>query len=389
MSSFTADNPYADSPYAENARNPRAIITLNGIRVKWYELSVTATTFYLADTFHFDFPLSGQDENLTLEYFANTENFLAQIYIGFPPDPDSYSTSDLDLIIQGNVDDLQIDLASRRVAMSGRDLSSNFLDNKTTQKFSNQTSSQIVQMFADQYDIKTRITPTNTLVGSYYAQQQVMLSSESTEWDLMVFLAQQEEFVLFMEGETLVFEPRPDSTNVTNPYVISYVAPTDDNGSPMISAVGLTLSRSMTLAADAQVTVRVPFGSKTGKAFNKVASSSHRKSNNLDNAPSPSKKVQKYSYSKPGLTEEQALQFAQQRLKEITSHEVRLSATLPGDNLLKKDSLIQLTGTNTPFDQYYYSDQVTRTIQMSETGYDMQISAKNHSVDTEVTPQES
>ena len=386
MSIFAPTNPYAvTNTAAAQARSPRAAVVINGIQVRFYDLNVMTTTFYLADTFRIELPLNGQDQALNMDYWASVDTFSVKIYIGFPPDPNAYSTSDLDLFMQGDADDMQLDPGSARVLLSGRDLTASFIDNKTTQKFSNQTSSQIVTMFAQQQGLKTQITPTSTLVGTYYSQQQVMLTDEITQWDLMVFLAQQEDFVLFVQGDTLVFEPRPTDTNVQNPYVIQYVAPSDTMASPTINAMSLSLNRSMTLAKDAQVTVRVPYGTKNGQAFSVVAKTSRRTRPNLSNVPKPSMKVQKYSLTKPGLNQEQALQYAQQRLREITSHEVRLTASVPGDNRLKKDSLIQLVGTNTAFDQYYYADQVTRRLSFTD-GYTMDISAKNHSVDSQVSP---
>lgn len=385
MSDFTPTNIYSTTtPAASQARQPRAIVLVNGVQVKWFDMSVMTTTFYLADTFRIELPLNSQNADINFAYWATVDTILVQIYIGFPADPVAYSTSDLELFMQGNVDDMMVDPATGRVLLSGRDYTSLFIDNKTTQKFSNQTASQIVSMFASQQSIKTKITPTSTLVGTYYSQQQVMLSSEITQWDLMTFLAQQEDFVLFMQGDTLIFEPRPSDVNVTAPFVIQYQEPTDTLSSPTINAMELALSRSMTLATDAQVTVRVPYGTKTGKAFSVVAKSVHRKASTLSNVPPSSKKIQKYSLIRQNLTKEQATQYAQQKLREITSHEVRLTAALPGDNTLRKDSLIQLVGTNTLFDQYYYADQVTRHINVTE-GYTMEISAKNHAVDTEVS----
>ena len=375
--------------YEKNARTPRAIVTINGTRIKWDDLNVDSTTFYLADTFHVEFPINGQDNMFSLDYWASTETFLVKIYIGFPADPDSYTTADLELMIQGNADDIRVDLGRAQIEISGRDLASSFLDNKTTEKFSNQTSSQIIEMFAKQYSLKTRVKPTSTLVGSYYSQQQVMLSSEITQWDLMVFLAQQEDYVLFIEGDTLVFEPRPTDQDVRDPYVINYSPATPDNGSPSINAINFSFSRSMTLAADAKVTVRVPYGSKTGKAFSVFAQTKRKSKKENKDSKNSSKKVQQYSFSKPGLTQEQALKFAQQRLREITLHEIKINFSVPGSNSLKKDSLIQLKGTNTTIDQYYYSDQVSRTINMSDSGYTMSISAKNHSVDSQVSPDDS
>lgn len=384
MSTFSASSPYAASiPSAQQARRPRAIVMLNDIQVKFYDLTLTTTTFYLADSFRVEMPTNGQDTDLDFNYWASADNFTFKIYIGFPPNPDSYTTSDLDLLLVGDADNMELDPGSSRIMFSGRDYTSKFIDNKTTEKFANQTASQIVTMFAQQQGLTPQVTATSTPVGTYYSQQQVLLSSQISQWDLMTFLAQQENFVLFVQNENLIFEPRPTTTNVQNPYVIQYQVPSTAGASPTINVMSLGLNRSMTIAQDASVTVRVPFGTKTGQAFSVTATSTHRQRTNLSNLPKPSKKVQKYVYSKPGLTQQQALEFAQQRLAEITSHEVRLVASAPGDNTLMKDSLIQLKGTGTSFDQYYYADQVIRHFSF-ELGYNMDISAKNHSVDTEV-----
>jgi len=385
MSIFSPINNFSNSPAAKQVKQPRGIITINGIRVNWFGLSLTSTTYYLADSFSFSIPMNQKDKTLDFNYWASAETFLVKIYIGFPPDGDNYTIADLELFMQGNADEMHIDPGSFTLQFSGRDLTSNFLDAKTTQKFQNQTSSQIVEMFAKQYGMKTRITPTSTIVGTYYSQQQTVLSEESTQWDLMTFLAQQEDFVLFVEADTLVFEPRPDDTNVKNPFVIKYVPPNDKTASAQIeNAMVLWLQRSLTLASDVSVTVRVPHGTKTGEAFSVIAKSKHVPRSNLKNVPAKTNKRQKYSFTKAGLSREQALKFAQQRLKEISQHEVKLNVSMPGNNFLKKDSIIQLTGTGTSFDQYYYADNVIRHLDMNENGYEMEIEAKNSSVDSKV-----
>lgn len=386
MSQDLSKPPNSSGKALSRAAQPRGIVLVNDIRVKFFDLSINTTTFYLADTFSFKMSLNGQNSILNMAYWASVDVITIKIYVGFPRNPEIFTTSDLDLILIGEVDDFQFDLGSATISMSGRDLSLRFIDTKTTQKFANQTASAIVNQFASEHGIKTRVTNTTTVVGNYYSQQQVMLSSEITQWDLMTYLAQQENFVLFMDADTLVFEPRPDDVNVKNPYIIQYVKPSLLTGSPTINAMGLLCSRSMTIAKDAQVTVRVPHGTKTGKAFSVTVRAKHRPKNNLPNLPKQTTRIQKYSVVKAGLTREQALNYAQHLLQEITRNEINLSCSLPGDNKLKKDSLIQLTGTGTALDQYYYSDSIIRTLS-TEQGYMMEVSAKNHSVDSQVSPQ--
>jgi len=293
----------------------------------------------------------------------------------------------------GDADEVVVDPLTARVSLSGRDLTSRFIDSKTTQKFSNNTSSQIATIFANNHGLNTsRIVATTTQVGTFYQTQQTLLTREVTEWDLLTFLAQQENFVVYVEGNDLVYMQRP--TTSENPYILKYQAPligqigTIDIGNAGVKFNGqnLRISRSTTLAADVKVTVKVPYGTKTGKAFYVTAESTHRQRSYLQNLPLPSKKKQKFSYVIPGLTKEQATQKAQQLLKNITQHEVRINARVPGENTLRKEGIIQLIGTNTAADQIYYADQVRRHISTQpDIGYDMEISAKNHSVDSQPT----
>lgn len=377
MKTFTSTNPFsANLLTANQLRQPRGIILINNVQVNWFDIEIMTTTFYLADSYHIQIPLNGQDPLLNLNYWSVTQTLNVQIYIGFPPDPNAFSVQDLDLFMVGDADEIDVDPLSATIRISGRDLTSRLIDTKTTQKFSNQTASSIAIQFANEHGLTPQVTNTTTIVGNFYQTQQTLMTNEYTEWDLLTFLAQQEDFVCFVNKNTLIFEPRP--TTSSNPYILTYQPPTTQQASPQYNGMQLRLTRSLTLAKDVSVTVKVPYGTKNHNAFFVKATSRHTVSN-ASRGP-----VQKYSYVIAGLSQEQALQKAQSILKDITIHEILLDTRLPGDNLLLKDSLIKLQGTNTAYDQLYYPDQVVRTLN-AHTGYTMEVSAKNHSVNTEVT----
>ncbi len=374
--------PSSYLPFGDNARQPRAIVTINGIKVLWSRIEVTTTTFYQADNYRIELPLNNQPLGFDLNYWSGATPFNVYIYIGFPPDPDYFTTNDLDLMIVGDVDELDVDPLTTNVTIGGRDLTSRFIDNKTTQKFSNNTASAVATFLAQQNGLTPMVTPTTTKVGTFYQTNQTLLTRAYTEWDLLTFLAQQEDYVVFVQNKTLIFEPRP--TTSPSPFVLEYQAPTFENQSPIFNGMQLGFSRSMTIANDVIVKVRVPYGTKTGTAFTVTAKASHRQRTYINGAPRPSSKPQKYSYTIAGLSREQAQQKANSLLRDITQHEVRLTAMLPGENTLKKDSLIQVKGTDSAFDHIYYSEAIERRISIDE-GYSMTISAKNHSVDSEVS----
>jgi phage protein D len=354
---------------------PRGIVLINGINVKFEYLEVTTTTFYLSDQYHIRIPLSGQPNNFNANYLSSVHPITVKIYMGFPSNPNFYSASDLQLLLIGDVDKLDIDPITMTASFSGRDLTSRLINTKTYAKYSNQTSSTIVTNLAKAHNLTPVVTQTNTPVGTFYQTQNTLLTKETTEWDLVCFLAQEEGFVIYVEGENLIFKPRPIETSST-PYLLTYQPPTSVNGSPTFNGESLLMSRSLTLAQDVIVLVRVPY-SPSGKAFTVKATSAKRNSSAL--------RSQTFVLTYPGLTRAQAAAKANQLALDITSHELKIQVKLPGDTLLKKDSLIQLRGTNTMYDQIYFTDMVTRTFEFnSESGFSQIVSAKNHSVDNQV-----
>jgi phage protein D len=226
------------------------------------------------------------------------------------------------------------------------------------------------------------VTETKTKVGTYYNADQTLMSEESTEWDMITGLAQQEGFVAYVEKDNLIFKPEP--TNQDPAYILNYIAPNINNKSPSFPAMHLGFFRSMTIAQDVMVTVRVPSSPGSKKAFNVTVTSKKRPRPYIKGLPKPNARKQKYVRVIPGLSREQALQRAQQILRNISVHEINLVASMPGDNSLKKDTMIQITGTNSAFDQFYFADHVVRKISIYD-GYTMEVNAKNHSVDSEVT----
>lgn len=347
--------------------NPRAIVMIDGIRVLTISIEVTTAQFGYADTFDVEIPLIGQPSPIDRNYFANNQNVLVQIYIGFPPDPNNFTTNDLDLILIGNADRYEDDLCENKISISGRDLTAKFIDTKITQLFPNQVSSQIVTTFAQQQGLTPQVTPTTTPVGTFAFNQQTLSANQVSQWDLITQLAQQEGFSAFVQGNTFIFEPKDNKGN--SPYLINY-QPSGQNSFPSSNVESLRIITNATVAGNVQVTVRVPYSTKTGTAFSVKQSIKQKAGKSLS--------TKKYVYRKPGLTPQQAQQLAAQLLEQHTSQGVAIDFNAPGDNLLKKDSIIQLKGTNTLYDQQYFPDEIQRHISLSQ-GYRMYCYARNTS----------
>lgn len=373
---------YANQPFSSQGRQPRAIVTINDIQVAWTEIELQTTTFYVADNYNVIIPLSGQNPQFNLNFWASEVDITVKIYIGFPNNPNSFSTNDLRLFMVGHVDIMSIDPLSATITLSGRDLTSLLIDTKIAEKYSSRTASQVATLLAQKHGLNPKVTATSGNVGNIYNNLQTIMTKESTEWDLLTFLAQQSGFVTFVDGMDLYFEPYPTENN-NNPYFLQYQAPTPQSASPSFTGIDILFKRSLTLARDVKVVVRVPFSPVTGKAFTVVAQATRRTRPYLKNVSGITAPTQTFSFIRTGLTREQAQQTANQLLRNITLNEIIMEATVPGDITLRKDSVIQVRGTGTALDQIYYSDVVYRSIRY-DGGFQQRIVAKNHGVDTQI-----
>jgi phage protein D len=362
----------------QQVRQPRAIVTINGIAVLWIDITITTTTFYVADSYRVVIPLKQQPYGFNIGYLATQSMLTINIYIGFPQDPNAFNTSDLDLLMVGDCDEMNIDPLNATITFSGRDLTSRMIDTKIVDKYPNMTASQIVSQIATSHKLNVdNVQATSSQVGIFYTRQNTLMTKETTQWDLITFLAQQSGFVAFVMGNNMFFEPTPN-LNTTIPFLIQYQIPTLLSGSPITNVMRLNMMRSFTVTKDVTVKVRVPYSPQSGRSFTVSAG----KTNPTINSSSAGNQIYTFSYS--GLSRQQALNQAQMLLKQISANELKISATMPGNNLLLKSSIIQLTGTGSRFDQIYYTDTVTRTLNV-EDGYLMEIEAKNIDVNSQVT----
>ena len=356
-------------PQGSSARQPRGLIQINGARVEsWVNWSIESNSLYRADTFSLIFALHGLPAHHDAAWFAEQTKADIEIFAGVPSDPDNFTASELTSLLQGRADEIEVDWVGGLIEITGRDRTADFIDNKTTEKYPNLTSSQIVEKLAAKHGLKPVVTATSTLVGKFYEIDKVRLQDDRTEWDLLTWLAREEGFVVYVKGTELHFEPAPDENQ--DPWVLKYTPAT--TGAPDLNATALKTTRTLTVAKDITVTVR-SWNHKQKKAFVKKATRAKGSGPN----------VQQYSYTIAGLTPEQAQQRANQILAQLSKHEVKLSFDAPADTILTIRNTVQLQGTGTAFDQTYFPDTIHR--EMGQ-GFSMTVTAKNHSPESEPTP---
>lgn len=214
------------------------------------------------------------------------------------------------------------------------------------------------------------MSPTTTPVGRYYQSEHDRITLDqfnhaTTEWDLLVFLARQEGFDVFVQGQTLCFQP------VTQVGDLAMSLRPED-------VIDLRLERSLTLARDIEVVVK-SWNSRQNCAFIQRARAAGQNGTKRSNG-SP----QRYVFVQPNLTPDDASKFAQRKLAELTRHERTIRISMPGELSLSPRSMIALEGTGTEFDQTYYVDVIERRLNQ-DSGLTQRILAKNTSPRTETT----
>ena len=125
-------------------------------------------------------------------------------------------------LITGMADSIHIDPVRSTVAVEGRDLSASMIDSYRQQDFVNQTASEIVATIASYHDLLPLVVPTFGNIGRYYADgyTKVSLGQFSqfrSDWDLVVQLARQNDYDIFVEDRSLYFQPSGTSFSVPLP----------------------------------------------------------------------------------------------------------------------------------------------------------------------------
>jgi phage protein D len=351
------------------SRSPRPAVSVNGALLPLaavISVEVTNASHFTADSYRVELAVGGLPAAYNRAYWSSSAN--DQISVGITLNGEAAKQ-----FILGQVDDIDCSLDGRTITLKGRDLSAAFIDNKTAEKFQNQTSSQIAQTLAIRRGLDSNVTATTTLAGDYYEIDHTVLTQEQTEWDLLIYLAQQEGFDVWVSGTTLYFQPPP--AKAATPYLLLWSEPGD--GTFASNAAHINVKRSQTLAKDIDVAVR-SWNQKQQRAF-----TVHAKRTGSDKGQRAGGKGQLYTFNRPNLSRDQAQKLAQSILYDLSQHEMVLSASLPGDNALITRSMVKLVGTASSWDQVYYPDTVVRSLSMAD-GYRMELRAKNHATESTV-----
>jgi len=357
---------------------PRGIVQLNGVAIEgWESFEVDNNTYFSADTFRTVFLVDKLPADRGKRWFSEQTDMYVELFAGEPADPNNYSAAELKSWIYGQVDNIDQDIVAGTIVVTGRDLTRVFIDAKTTQKWVNLTSSQIATQLATSRGLTPVVTPTTTKAGKYYEIDHSNMADSRSEWDVLCYLAGNEGFVVYVRGKSLYFGPPPAATTI--PFQLIYVEG-ENGGTPSANFEQLQCSRALTVSRGIQVVIR-SWNAKQQKGFTAQYPSKSKtiqagKASTFGN-------TQIYSRVVPNLSQEQATQMAQKLYEQLIQHEMKISFEMPPDDALDGNSIIELVGTDTAYDQIYYPDSLSRSMSF-EGGWIMRASAKNHSPESEI-----
>lgn len=379
--------PKNDPTPVSSVRSPRLQVRAAGFTFKGaYEADVQVNNRLQAARFSVSFACEVDEPDHDAKWWGEQKDVPVEVYVGFK---ENDGEPDWTLLLSGTTDDIHYHPEQGVVRIEGRDLSSRLIDARTRETFTNKTYSEIVEILAGRHGMTADVTPaTTTKVGTYYQLEHDKLTADgfskaTTEWDLLVYLAKNENYSLRVDGTVIRSHPN-EAVDTSSPYII-YWKPRPDIGiPPEMNAKTLDCSRSLTLAKDVRVTVKT-FSSKKNRAFAAVypqggssagsAAAGGKKGGSNLASKNP---VQNYVFLRPGISEAAALQEAQRLHKEITAHERVINLTIAGEIEMGVDWIIQIDGTGTSWDQNYYVDEITRKISW-DSGFEQTIRAKNAS----------
>lgn len=316
-----------------SAETPLVRLSIGGMPVAGVvAVEVESVGYFAADRFSVICALAGQigyfaalgKQDVTLEVAADG--------VGFVP------------LLVGQLDHVRLDVARNEVVLAGRDLAARLIDAEIAETFANQTASEIAETLAGRHGLAANATATSTPVGQYYeldhARSALALHARSTtEWGLLVQLAQAEGFAAWVSGEVLNFGPWPQ-------------------GVPML----VTPANFSALTFDV---INVLPGAVTVKSWNSRNKAVVSQSQGTGAGT---------TLVRPNLTAAQATAAAAAQLAALGQHQVVMSATMPGDVTLRPGMTLALAGTGSALDQSYAVEGVTRRL-IAARGFEQQVTA--------------
>lgn len=360
-----------------NARQISGRCLLNGIEVPFISFDVDNNAMNAADTFSLTLASSALPKEMSLaKWWAEQTKITVTLFVSIT----TAKGKDEKQLIVGHADKMRLNLARGQITLEGRDFTGLMIDYKSVgESYKNYTASQIATMIAKSHGLNPVVTPFNKWrFGEFMNSDVAHLTGEQTDWDLLCNIAGFINYRVYVDGYDLHFEPMPpDPTEKTaDQYVIRYV-PKGTLAYPQAN-VSDDLEFERNLSITKGLVVEVMSWQVRKKSQKQFTASFPTKGSTSTKPGTARAKSQVYRIIRQGLTPQAAASLAQSMYQQISKHEMKMSCSTGGDNILNSKMMILVEGTNSPFDQLYYCDSIRRSLSWS-SGYTMTIHAKNRS----------
>lgn len=302
--------------------------------------SIVTSNCFSSDSFAVTFAI-GQPPLATLGFWTSLSAGYVEIAIGLQDGLTSQS------LITGMIDSIVIDPVQHTAAIEGRDLSSSLIDSYRQQDFVNQTAAEVVSAIAQNHGLTAAVTPTIGSVGRYYGDGYTQLSLGQfsrlrSDWDLIVQLARENSFDVFVQGTTLFFQP-PSSLLSADIQVTA----------SSVQRIRVERSLTITPATSARV--------QSWNSQNMASYDSNAANFGANGAgPSASKINQAFLFSSSNFTSNQVTDSAGRYTTELNRLATVLHLEMPWDFSLAPRMIFLLDGTNSALDAPYRIDSVER-----------------------------
>jgi hypothetical protein len=314
-------------------------VLINGIQIPGLlKASIISTNCFSADTYTLTFAIGAQMLE-GLAYWSQLSSATVEIVA------QTSMISGPVSLITGPVDALHADPIQGIIGVEGRDLSSTMVDAYRQQDFVNQTASEIVSSIAQYHGLTPIVTPTTDIIGRYYGDGYSKLSLGQysriqSDWDLLVQIARQNEFDLFVQGQSLFFQPVSTSDF---PVAVS-----------MRDIQHLRIERIFSMPENNAANVQ------SWNSQNMAAYQSANADDNATSSETPASGTLPFLFSGSNYTSQQVTNLAQQYNNELSRLKTVLHMDMPWDLTLAPRTTVLLCETNSEFDTLYRIESIER-----------------------------
>jgi phage protein D len=293
---------------------------------------------------------SGMVASCALNSFPGGDEFFAAL-----SDNKGGVTIDDLQVVDGEWNDVSINYETALVHLKGQDGSIILHQKKSSEKFNNQTRSDIVNTIAQRNGFQAQVAQATLMAGKLFQIDWAKLTDGVSDAAILHKLAELSGARWWVKNKVLYFKGKGD---ISSNYIVHYQA--GNSGPASGDFIALEVLLNLQAAKTTEVNV-LSWNQKKKQTF-----SSQKRILGMQGPLI-------YNYRTPGMEQDHVDDLAKNKAEEIARHAIEVHVTLVGDPTIDVGMGLQLNGT--AFAQTLEMDHISHSI--SEHGYTMAITAKS------------